>query len=209
LGWVACLTIFLAWVIRVTIPPSVKVSLSSILRADYSADPRGWYFPSLDVDIIFDVLQGQDPDTAPGGYATLVSMQLTPVATVTPNGTTTPWIMPSPTSGITPTPTPILSVTPSFTYTPSPTASGTPIMGTPELTLTLTEYPGELTSTPQRSLTPTRRASATQTLRPIHTQTAEPATPTEPPTRTATRTRPPDPTQTSRPTNTRNPYPYP
>ena len=125
------------------------VSLHSPMRADYSADPRGFLVPAVNLNLIGEVLRQEPVNGAPvdpnDPLATVVVVLQTPVPTVTPQF--------APTSG---------GPLPSPTEPPAPTATLGP-GETPLPTLTFT-------ATSRATATSTRPAASTATQGPTATQ---------------------------------------
>lgn len=153
------------------------VSLHSPMRADYSADPRGFLVPAVNLNLIGEVLRQQPVNGAPVDpnepLATVVVVLQTPVPTVTPQfAPTSGGPLPSPTEPLLPTATLGVGETPLATL-----AS---------------------TATSRATATSTRPAASTATSGPIATQSPPTSTPrpptatSAPPTQTA-----PAPTATS------------
>lgn len=149
------------------------VSLHSPMRADYSADPRGFLVPAVNLNLIGEVLRQQPVNGAPvdpnDPLATVVVVLQTPVPTVTPQF--------APTSG---------GPLPSATEPPAPTTTLGP-GETPLATLAST-------ATSRATATSTRPAASTVTQPP---PTQGPTATQRPPTSTA---RPPTATSAPQPT---------
>lgn len=119
-------------------------SLASLLLADYSADEDVVILPPVAPEMIFDVVEDEEPEgppvIPPGPIATIQSM-----ASATP--TSTPTNTPTPTKTPLPTSTPTRTPTATATNTPTPTRTSTPT-STPTPTVTPTTPPGPEPTTP-------------------------------------------------------------
>jgi hypothetical protein len=213
----------------------VPVALRSVLRADYSADPRGTPLPALNLGIIEQVIADQPTATTAPTGATRLPGPATPTATIipitvllqTPVPSVTPLLLPGqpspthrPTETPPPTPTPsavvVPSVTPEASATSPENATATPtvIAGA---TSTLVNVASRTPVVSIPSATPTARPptliAPTATLAPPPTSTfAPPPTNTRAPTAAPPSSTPPPPpsnTPAPPPTNTPNAYPPP
>ncbi|MBN1371576.1 MAG: hypothetical protein JW987_06510 [Anaerolineaceae bacterium] len=187
----------------------LSVNLHSPMRADYSADPRGFLVPAVNLNLIGEVLRQEPVNGAPvdpnDPLSTVVVVLQTPVPTVTPQF--------APTNG--PLPSPTESLLPTATLGPGETPLATP-------TLTSTS-PATATATLSSASTATLGPTATQrpptsTPRPPTATSAPPTATSVPPTNTPlpppTNTPVPPPTSTPDtgypvPPTPGDPYPYP
>jgi hypothetical protein len=194
----------------------LPVSLHSSLRADYSADERGFLLPQLDLDLAAEAARDRLPTAGPTGapsqapfnpVPTLIEILKTPVPTVTP-------LNAQPSA----TPQAVVNTPPTATGGPqaSPTSQPSPTLGLSP-TGTITPTPGTLASrTPTRtSPAPTSPPAGTRTIAPSPTPPSIPSnTPITLPSQTPwpTQTPPPPPTRTPQviPTEPQpTGYPYP
>lgn len=157
------------------------VSLHSPMRADYSADPRGFLVPAVNLNLIGEVLRQQPVNGAPvdpnDPLATVVIVLQTPVPTVTPQfASTNAALQPTPTEPLAPTATLGVGETPLATLASTATSRATATSTRPAAS-TVTQPP------PTQGPTVTQRPP-TSTPRPP-TQTSQPPTATQvPPTNT-------------------------
>ncbi|MCJ7657896.1 MAG: hypothetical protein MUO67_01970 [Anaerolineales bacterium] len=163
----------------------LPISLHSLLNSDYSADPLGFKFAPVKLDLILEAIRDSIEDNSSMDseerFATLQAGLSTPVASVTPAFSQTPF---------TPTSTPEKTDLPP---SPSPTAL---------LTQTATAEPSWLQPSPTFILWPTA------TTRPYTPPTQPPVqpNPTDPPPPPPTNPPPPPPTNPPPPPPP-NPYP--
>lgn len=178
----------------------LPVPLHSLLRADYSADPRGSFIPAAQIDLIDQVIKDQVRPTGelPSQMAPLSSLLLTPVATITPQFFELTQTLGAPA-------TPVNQVT----------ATQPPAQPSPTLLAATATLQSSATSTQANTATSTQPA-ATPT-RPQPTRARATAVPTEPPPEPtqAPTARPPEPTEPppapteAPPPATKEPYPPP
>lgn len=161
----------------------LPVSIQSMRRADYSADPLGSPLSGINMGIVQDIIQEQEPSNVPGRLETVQAGLQTPIASATPVPTSTP-TQPGPTNTLEPgttatsaPPTSALpSITASLTSTVAAVSTQTPTSGAGASLTPSATSPGSPTNTatPTNSpptQTPTATPTATSTFTPIPSAT--------------------------------------
>jgi TadE-like protein len=207
-----------------SIATTITSNVSAInLDFDYQNSDTGWpaIVPATSFGVQINFANGCSVNVTP--VATLTptktntptitltpSKTFTPTITLTPSKTLTPTITPTPTRTFTVTLTPTITLTPTKTFTPTitPTKTRTPT-NTPTPTDTETDTP-TITFTPSKTFTPTKTPTITftpsKTFTPTITPTFTPSlSPTATPTFTPTLTKTLTPTITLTPTKTFTP----